>query len=61
MIDGPFKVAGMAKVVSLNGLDFNFYSDLMKRIHTITSKDLLRLAQKYLVKENMVEIIVGNP
>lgn len=61
MIDGPFKVAGMAKVVSLNGLDFNFYSDLMNRIHTITSKDLLRLAQKYLVKENMVEIIVGNP
>ena len=60
MIDGPFKVAGMSKVVALNGLDFDFYSNLMQRIHTITSEDLLRLAQKYFVKENMVEIIVGN-
>lgn len=61
MIDGPFKVAGMAKVVALNGLNFDFYRDLMTRIHTITSDDLLRVGQKYLSKDKMVEIIVGNP
>lgn len=61
MIDGPFKVAGMAKVVALNGLNFDFYRNLMRRIHTITSEDLLHLAKKYFRKENMIEIIVGNP
>lgn len=61
MIDGPFKVAGMSKVVALNGLDFDFYGNLMSRIHTITAEDLMLMAKKYFVKENMVEIIVGNP
>ncbi len=61
MIDGPFKVAGMAKVIALNGLDFDFYRNLMSRIHSVTPEDLLKIAQKYFVKENMVEIIVGNP
>jgi len=61
MIDGPFKVAGMAKVISLNGLSFDFYHNLMQRIHTISPEEILRTAQKYFVKENMVEIIVGNP
>lgn len=61
MIDGPFKVAGMSKVVALNGLDFDFYQNLMKRIHTITSADLKTLAQRYFIKDDMVEIIVGNP
>jgi predicted Zn-dependent peptidase len=61
MIDGPFKVAGMSKVIALNDLDFDFYRNLMNRIHTVTAEDLLSLAKKYFVRENMVEIIVGNP
>lgn len=61
MIDGPFKVAGMSKVISLNGLDFEFYRNLMRRIHTISADDIFQMANKYLCKENMVEIIVGNP
>jgi len=61
MIDGPFKLAGMSKVIALNGLDFDFYRHLMNRIHTVTADDLLLLAQRYFVKSNMVEIIVGNP
>ena len=61
MIDGPFKVAGMTKVIALNGLTFDFYRNLMQRIHTITPDDLLTIAKKYFVKEKMTEIIVGNP
>ena len=61
MIDGPFKVAGMSKVIALNDLNFDFYRNLMDRIHTVTSEDLLSLAKKYFVKKNMLEIIVGNP
>ncbi|MDF1696938.1 MAG: pitrilysin family protein [Saprospiraceae bacterium] len=61
MIDGPFKLAGMSKVIALNNLNFDFYKNLMRRIHTITSDDIYQLAQKYLNKEKMVEIIVGNP
>jgi len=61
MIDGPFKVAGMSKVIALNELDFDFYRNLMRRIHTVTTDDIQNLAKKYFVKSNMVEIIVGNP
>jgi len=61
MIDGPFKVAGMAKVAALNGLGFDFYQNLMARIHIINAKDIQRLANKYFIKEKMIEIIVGNP
>ena len=61
MVDGPFKVAGMAKVIALNSLDFDFYSNLMKRIHAVNPEDLLRSAQKYLDPTKMTEIIVGNP
>ena len=60
MIDGPFKVAGMSKVVALNGLDFGFYEDLMARIHSISAADLLALANKYLNREEMVTVLVGN-
>ena len=61
MIDGPFKVAGMAKVIALNGLDFDFYRNLMRRIHLVTEHDLIALARKYFNRDQMVEIIVGNP
>ena len=61
MIDGPFKVAGMSKVITLNDLDFDFYRNLMRRIHTISAEDIFEMANTYFKKENMVEIIVGNP
>ncbi|MFT4533041.1 MAG: zinc protease [Saprospiraceae bacterium] len=61
MVDGPFKVAGIAKVGALNNLDIGFYQRLMSRIHSVTADDLQALAQKYLIRENMIEIIVGNP
>ncbi len=61
MVDGPFKVAGIAKVIALNDLEVDFYQKLMSRIHSITAEDLQKLAQKYFIRENMVEIIVGNP
>lgn len=61
MIDGPFKVAGMSKVITLNELDFEFYRNLMRRIHTISADDLYQIANTYFKKENMIEIIVGNP
>ena len=61
MVDGPFKVAGIAKVGALNNLDFGFYQNLMSRIHSVTADDLQELAHKYLIRGNMTEIIVGNP
>lgn len=61
MVDGPFKVAGIAKVIALNDLGVDFYQKLMARIHSITAEDLQLLAKKYFIRDNMVEIIVGNP
>ena len=61
MVDGPFKVAGIAKVIALNDLDVDFYKKLMARIHSVTAEDLQVLANKYFIREHMIEIIVGNP
>ncbi|MEE9439871.1 MAG: pitrilysin family protein [Saprospiraceae bacterium] len=59
MIDGPFKVAGMAKVVALNNLSFDFYKRIMDRIQTITPIQIRLIAQKYFDKEKMIEVIAG--
>lgn len=60
MIDGPFKVAGMTKILALNDLKFDFYTGLMDRIHSISSHDLLNIAQKYLSRDSLHQIVVGS-
>ena len=41
MVDGPFKVAGIAKLIATNDLPMDFFERLMDRVHSITSKDIL--------------------
>jgi len=60
MIDGPFKLGGMAKVLALNNLTNTFYQNLMERIHTIDKSTVLKMAQKYFDKKDMVQVVVGN-
>jgi zinc protease len=59
MFDGPFAIAESFKAVWEFGLDFNYFIRLMKTIRTITSDEILRLANTYYNIDDLYEITAG--
>lgn len=59
MVDGPFKVAGLVKMMEVNGLPATFFTDLSDYVKEVTADDIRTVARKYLHKDAMTEIIVG--
>lgn len=59
MIDGPFKNAGLIKMHEVNQLDKHFFADLSRYVRDAQADEIQRLAQKYLRKDRMTEVIVG--
>ncbi|MBI3133441.1 MAG: insulinase family protein [Bacteroidetes bacterium] len=57
--DGPGAMMESFKNIWFNKLPVSYYSDFIHAIHRITADDLKNLAQKYFVKDQMVEVIVG--
>ena len=57
--DGPFNMASLYENVLLYGLDYTFYENYINTIKGITSKTLLNLAQTYLNKSELKEVVVG--
>lgn len=58
-IDGPFAIAGKWKNYLKYGLGKTTHDDLIHQIKTVTSEHLLKLADTYLQRENLVQITVG--
>lgn len=58
-LDGAFNVAELVKTLKVENLPDGFFSDLVERIRTIKSEEIMSLAHKYLKRENMWEVIVG--
>lgn len=58
-INTPFALADKFKGVYLNGLNYDYYQDLIKTINTITPDEILETAQKYLKPDSMSEVIAG--
>ncbi|MEM9822073.1 MAG: insulinase family protein, partial [Bacteroidota bacterium] len=58
-LDGPFNVADVIKSLILDDLPFSEFDQMVHRIKTIESDELRRLAQKYLQKDQLWELIVG--
>ncbi|MDF9799815.1 zinc protease [Catalinimonas alkaloidigena] len=58
-VDTPFALAEKFKNIHLYGLTYNFYKSYLNTINTIDAASLQEMAKKYLVEENMVEVIVG--
>ncbi|MBI9038947.1 MAG: insulinase family protein [Bacteroidales bacterium] len=58
-IDGPFALAEKYRSVLEYNLDLKYYSKLIETIKSITSSDLLNLAQKYFIEDTMIELLVG--
>jgi predicted Zn-dependent peptidase len=58
-LDGPFSLADRLKIMIDNNLSDSYYPEIVEILKNINSKIILEIANKYLIENNMVEIIVG--
>lgn len=58
-IDGPFAQADRHKIITLHQLTPDYYDQYLETIRTVTSADLLTLANKYLEEQSLFEIVAG--
>ena len=59
MFDGPFALAESFKSVWEFGLDNNYFLNFINKIRTITSDEIIRLAQLYYNIDDLYEITAG--
>ena len=57
--DGIFAMSNSLKTLIEAQLDYDHYDEFVKVIRTITPKKLKQLAQKYLNKEDLFEVVAG--
>jgi predicted Zn-dependent peptidase len=59
MLDGPFSIVDAILDLYQSGLPISFISQHFERIKSVTSDELLELAQRYLDPKDYSEIVVG--
>lgn len=57
--DGPIAMMENFKNIYFNNLSEDYYTDFIHAINYVTAKQLKDLANKYWVKENMLEVLAG--
>ncbi|RYE25985.1 MAG: insulinase family protein [Sphingobacteriales bacterium] len=57
-LDGPFSILQRWRTLILNGLDIEHFNRNIEVYKTITTDDLLQLAQKYFGKDDFYEVVV---
>lgn len=58
--DGPFAISeSFAGIYEYNNFDFSYFNRTIETINSVTSKQLLNIANKYLTYEGMVESVAG--
>ncbi|MBL7814870.1 MAG: insulinase family protein [Saprospiraceae bacterium] len=60
MVDGPFAVNDVIRTYVLEDMPFDSFTQFVDNIRSVTPTILRDLAQKYLNKEDMFEVIVGD-
>lgn len=58
-MDGPFALADRFKHIWLHNMDYSYYENYIKALGDITSAQLLEIANKYLQRDSMYELVVG--
>jgi predicted Zn-dependent peptidase len=58
--DGPFALAGSFKAINDFGLDYSFYDNYLHTLRTITSYELMSLAQRYLNPDDCYTVVAGS-
>lgn len=59
LIDGPFNIADLHKTFLAEELEVTLFTILIEKIKTITAIELRDLAQRYLQKQDLWEVVVG--
>jgi predicted Zn-dependent peptidase len=59
MLDGPFNTGEVIKTIVLEDLEEETFDQLVRTFKTITPEEIQALAQRYLIRENMWEVVVG--
>lgn len=60
LIDGPFKIGGIAKVIALNNLEKDFFERFSAAITAMDAETIKTCAQRYFGNRKMVEVVVGS-
>ena len=59
MLDGPFNVSEVVRTLITEGLPLSFFETMAEAVSHITADELQQLAQRYLRREDMWEVVVG--
>jgi len=57
--DGPFAIADKYKLLVENNLTSKYFEEFVTGVNNITNKDLIKLAQKYLSTDGLIDVIAG--
>jgi len=57
--DGPFAIADKYKLLVENDLTSKYFEEFVTGVNNITNKDLIKLAQKYLSTDGLIDVIAG--
>lgn len=58
-VDGPFEIADRWKGIILDGLGSDYFKNIVESIKEIEPQQIKELAEKYLRKEDLIEVVVG--
>jgi zinc protease len=58
-LENVFSHADKFKNIYFSGLDYDYYIKYIEKVKTITSAELLALANKYFTIENFIEVVIG--
>jgi zinc protease len=58
-VNTPFEIAERHKVIALDGLPSDFYQHYISTVRSVTSTDVLQLANKYFDLNALEEVVVG--
>lgn len=58
--DGPFALAGSFKAINDFNLDYSFYDNYLIVLRSLTSLELMHLAQQYLNPDECYTVVAGN-
>ena len=57
--DGPFNMASLFENVHFFGFNFEYYNNYIEKVKNIDAEELKKLAENYLKKEDLIEVVVG--
>lgn len=58
--DGPFAKASSFHILLEAGLSYQYYRDYVDNINSITAEDIMRLANRYLNLDDMLQVVAGS-